>query len=169
MNIMTIAAGGIGIVAIVAAGAMLLPRHVHVERQAKFDGSVENVIRLAASNEGYQRFNPYLSADPDLKITHFGPVSGKGSGFRFDGKDGTGSQTVAEVTDNRVRYNIDLGAMGKPVQTIMAKPFGNGVLVTWSMDADMGMNPVARIIGLFMDGMIGKNLEKGLSNLASAT
>ena len=169
MNIMTIATGGFGIVAIVAAGAMLLPRLVHVERQATFNGSVESVIKLAASNKGYQRFNPYLSADPDLQISHFGPVSGKGSGFKFDGKDGKGSQTVAEVTDNKVRYDIDLGMKGKPVQTITAKPSGDGVLVTWSMDADMGMNPLARIIGLFMDGMIGEKLEKGLSNLAAAT
>lgn len=169
MNIWTIAAGGLGMVAVVAAGALLLPRHVHVERQAAFDTTIDAVIALAASNEGYQRFNPYLSADPGLKITRFGPDSGVGSGFHFDGKDGKGSQTVVKVSANSVRYDIDLGAMGQPRQTLVASAMTKGILVTWSMDADLGMNPIARILGLFMDGMIGKHLEQGLTNLATAT
>jgi hypothetical protein len=169
MNIWTILGGGTGAIALMAAGTMLLPRHVHVERQANINTDAGAVIALAASNEGYQRFNPYLSADPNLKITRYGPDTGVGSGFHFDGKDGKGKQTVAEVTRNSVRYNIDLGAMGQPVQTIKTAAVADGILVTWSMDADLGMNPVARVFGLFMDGMIGKTLEQGLTNLASAT
>ena len=42
----------------------------------------------------------------------FGPAEGIGSGFRFDGKEGKGTQTVTEVTATRVTHLIDLGAMG---------------------------------------------------------
>lgn len=169
MNIMTLLAGGAGAIAILAAGTMLLPRHVHVERQALVNAEPQTIIALAASNEGYQAFNPYKKVDPELKITQFGPSSGIGSGFHFDGKDGKGSQTVAEVTDKFVRYNIDLGAKGQPTQTIHAENTDQGVVVTWSMDADLGINPIARIIGLFMDGMLGKTFEDGLDHLNSAT
>jgi len=111
MNITTLIGTGAGVLAIAIGGTFLLPRHIHVERQATVPAKPEAVIALAASNEGYQRFNPYLTADPDLKINHFGPQSGIGSGFRFDGKDGKGSQTVAAVSADSVRYDIDLGAM----------------------------------------------------------
>ena len=104
-----------------------------------------------------------------MKITHFGPETGVGSGFHFDGKDGKGNQTVAAISENSVSYMIDLGAMGQPTQTISVTPTDDGSLVVWSMDADMGMNPIARVIGRFMDGMMGKTFESGLQNLASAT
>ncbi len=169
MNILTLLGGGTAVIAVTAACTLLLPRHVHVQRQATVAAAPEAVLELAASNRAYQRFNPYLSADPKLNITHFGPESGAGSGFHFDGKDGKGSQTVATVTDESVRYDIDLGAMGQPVQMITATPTAAGAEVTWSMDMDLGYNPVARIFGLFMDKMIGKTFEQGLDNLATAT
>lgn len=169
MTMYQVLIGGAGVIALLLAGTMLLPRTVHIERQAKMDSSMADVIALAASNEGYQQFNPYLTADPNLKISTFGPDSGVGSGFNFDGKDGTGSQTVASVTDDTVHYNIDLGSMGQPTQTLHVDEIAGGVSVTWSMDADLGYNPIARVFGLFMDGMIGKTLEQGLVNLETAT
>ncbi len=31
---------------------------------------------------------------------------------------------------------------------------------------DLGINPVLRVMGLFMDGMIGPSFELGLANIA---
>ncbi len=169
MNTMTLFTGGTGALMILVAGTFMLPRHVHVERQATMDATPEAIIALASSNQGYQKFNPYLSSDPDLQITRFGPASGIGSGFNFNGREGRGKQVVAEITPESVRYNIDLGFKGQPVQMIKTTRTAKGLLVTWSMDADMGMNPIARVMGLFLEGKIGKTLEHGLSNLASAT
>lgn len=168
MTIWTYLAGGVGALTLIAAGTLLLPRQIHVERQAVMATSPATILSLAASNAGYQKFNPYLTADANLKITPFGPESGVGSGFRFNGKDGKGSQTVTAVTQDTVRYNIDLGAMGKPAQEISAVEAQGGTLVTWRMDMDLGYNPVFRVFGLFMDGMVGKTFEQGLDNLASA-
>lgn len=168
MTIWTILAGGTGMLVLAAAGTLLLPRHVHVERSATLAAAPEAVLALAASNTGFQRFNPYLSADPALNIAPFGPETGVGSGFAFDGRDGKGTQVVADVSDTAVRYDIDLGPMGKPTQTIAAMPVDAGVVVTWSMDADMGFNPVGRVMGLFLDGMMGQTFEQGLGNLAAA-
>lgn len=160
---------GAGAIALAIAATYLLPAQVHVERTAHLKAAPEAILALAASNEGYQRFNPYLAADAAVKITHFGPASGVGSGFHFDGKDGKGSQTVAEVGPNHVRYEIDLGPMGKPTQTLRVVPSDDGTQVVWSMDADMGLNPIGRVMGLFMDNMMGKTFEAGLTRLADAT
>ena len=151
------------------ASTFLLPRIVTVERSAQVTATPANIIARAASNTGYQTFNPYRTADPALKIDPFGPEHGVGSGFHFEGKDGKGSQTVAAVTETSVTYAIDMGAMGQPTQILSARPNANGSDVTWTVEADMGMNPIARVIGLFMDGFMGKTLEQGLTNLDAAS
>ncbi|MEO0487758.1 MAG: SRPBCC family protein [Pseudomonadota bacterium] len=169
MKLTKLAAYGVGTLAILAAATQALPRHITVERTATIEAAPAAVIAMAASNEGYQRFNPYIDFDPELRLEMFGPASGVGSGFTFDGKDGTGQQVVAAVADDRVTFDLDLGPMGQPVQAISAVPAGNGAQVTWTMDMDLGLNPVARVMGLFMDGMVGPSFEQGLANIADVT
>ncbi|MEM8587997.1 MAG: SRPBCC family protein [Pseudomonadota bacterium] len=168
MTFVQILAASAGLVALIVAATLLLPRHVRVERRAVIDADAGAVLSLAASGEGYQRFNPYKTKDPDLSITLFGPESGVGSGFNFAGRDGKGSQTVSAVSGDAVEFDIDLGPMGKPRQTIRAEQCAGGTSVTWSMQADMGLNPIGRVMGLFMDRMIGPTFERGLANLAAA-
>jgi len=157
-----------GTLAVAAAGSMMLPRTVEVTRSAHVALAPSQVLALAASTEGYQTFNPYLTADPNLSIVPFGPAQGLGAGFAFDGKDGKGTQTVAEITAEQVTYAIDMGALGQPTQSIRALPAEGGSTVTWRVQSDMGMNPVFRVFGLFMDGMMGKTFEQGLANLNEA-
>lgn len=158
-----------GILFLMVAATFALPRHVSVDRSTLMTASPEAILSLAASNEGYQAFNPYKTLDPALSIDLFGPTSGVGSGFHFDGKGGTGTQTVSKVTENAVVYAVDLGALGQPVQSIRTTPSELGAKVTWRVEADMGFNPVFRIMGLFMNRMMGPTFEIGLANLAKAT
>lgn len=169
MHIKKIASYSIATTMILAAASLALPRHVKIERSAVIEAAPEAVLELAASNAGYQKFNPYRKLDPDLSVEMFGPPTGVGSGFSFDSKDGTGSQTVADVTLVSVHFDLDLGPLGQPTQAISAVVTPGGTKVTWSMQADMGFNPVFRVMGLFMDGMVGPNFELGLENLADVT
>jgi hypothetical protein len=162
---MTIIYTVLAIIAAIVLIALLLPRKVVVTRQADVSLCPEDVIARVASTEGFQTFNPYCTTDPNLKITPFGPAEGVGSGFRFEGKEGKGTQTVTDVTDARVTHLIDLGAMGKPVQTIEAEATDTGARVTWTVTSDMGYNPIFRIFGLFMDRTLGKTYELGLKNI----
>ncbi len=156
-------------VAALTVASFALPRHVSIERSAVVEAAPEAVIELAASNRGYQAFNPYKDLDPNLQVQMFGPSSGVGSGFSFESKDGAGQQTVASVTADQVVFDLDLGPLGQPTQAITAIAVDGATEVTWSMDMDLGMNPVFRVMGLFMDGMIGPNFELGLANIADVT
>ncbi|MEM9437297.1 MAG: SRPBCC family protein [Pseudomonadota bacterium] len=168
MTIVTTAAIVAGSLAVAAAGTLLLPRNVEVARSAHVALAPEDVMALATSTEGFQSFNPYLTADPELKIAPFGPAAGVGAGFAFDGKDGKGTQTISEITETSVTYAIDMGAMGQPTQIIEAAAAEGGSTVTWTVQSDLGMNPVFRVFGLFMDGMLGKTYEQGLANMNEA-
>ncbi len=156
-------------VAVLAAASLALPRHVNIERTAVINATPEAVIELAASNTGYQAFNPYKDLDPNLQVEMFGPATGVGSGFSFESKDGAGKQTVASVTADQVVFDLDLGPLGQPRQAISAVAVNGATEVTWTMDMDLGLNPAFRVMGLFMDGMIGPNFELGLANIADVT
>jgi len=153
-------------IAALAVATLALPRHVSIERSAVIDAAPEVVIAMASSNSGYQTFNPYKDLDPNLQVKMFGPDSGVGSGFSFESKDGAGQQTVASVRADQVVFDLDLGPLGKPTQTISAVAVDGTTEVTWTMDMDLGMNPIFRVMGLFMDDMIGPNFELGLANIA---
>lgn len=169
MNLKKIAAYALGTAATLAVGTLALPRHVHIERSAMIEGIPQTVLAMAASNTGYQSFNPYRDLDPNLQVELFGPQSGVGSGFTFSSKDGVGSQTVSSVTPDTVHFDIDLGPLGQPTQAISAIATDDGTQVIWTMDADMGFNPLFRVMGLFMDGMVGPNFEQGLENIAAVS
>ena len=157
-----------GIIAVLLLACYALPSAKTVTRSAVIDANADRIYPLIASNQGFQRFNPYCDADPDLKIEHFGPENGVGSGFAFNGKDGKGTQTIIEAEQNsQVKMLIDLGAMGKPIQTFLLEDQGNGTKVVWSTRADFGNNPVGRVFGLFLEKMLGRTYERGLTNLAN--
>lgn len=169
MTLTTILLSGGAVLALGVAATFLAPREVEVSRSIVINTTPAQVLALAASTEGYQSFNPYRSENPDLVITPFGPAEGVGSGFAFQTASMKGTQTVAEVTADHVRYALDLGPQGQPSQTISVRAVPGGTEVVWTMEADMGMNPVGRVFGLFMDRMMGKTFDQGLANLAAAT
>ena len=161
-------AGGFALVALTFI-PFTLPSSVHVERSAVIEAKPDQLFNLIASNRGYQTFNPYKSTDPNLKIVLKGPEFGVGSGFTFDGKDGKGIQTISSLKLNRsVTMAIDLGYQGQPTQKFDLIPTATGTKVVWAMDMDFGMNPIGRVMGRFMDGMVGTTFEQGLANLAQA-
>ncbi|MEN0087681.1 MAG: SRPBCC family protein [Pseudomonadota bacterium] len=164
-----LAIGG-AIVAALIAAPYVLPSSKTVERTATIDAPADQIFPLLASSRGFQSFNPYKAKDPNLNIAFSGPEQGVGASFAFDGKDGKGTQTITAMQENRsVTMEIDLGPMGKPTTTFTLAPEGDATKVTWSTKSDFGMNPIGRVFGLFLDGMLGPDYEQGLDLLNQAT
>ncbi len=169
MNKIFLISGGVAaLIALLALLAFALPRQVHVERRALVAAPASALYTLAISNRGYQRFNPFKTADPSLDIKLFGPASGVGSGFRFEGGDGNGTQTVARLErDRSIEFAVEMDDYGPSTQTLSFEPTEGGTMVTWAMDKDMGNNPIGRVFGALMDSMVGKHFAQGLENLGS--
>lgn len=152
--------------AVIVAVPFVLPSSKTVERSAFVSASPEAVFAAVQSTSGYQIFNPYKDLDAKLKVTPFGPEAGVGAGFAFESKDGKGTSTISAVEANKsVTFQIDLGFMGKPVQVITMTPENGGTRVKWSVTSSFGFNPMGRVFGLFMDGMLGPHYELGLKNM----
>jgi hypothetical protein len=60
-------------------------------------------------------------------------------------------------------HSPDFGAASSG--DLLLTPDGTGTKVTWTMNGDMGSNPLLRWMSLFGDRMVGADFEAGLANL----
>jgi carbon monoxide dehydrogenase subunit G len=170
MALSNLVIGSTAIVSILGLVVLALPARKRVERSAVVAASPEAVFEVLSSTAGFQTFNPYRDDEPELKIVPFGPASGIGAGFAFEGKSTKGTQTITQCEPNKsVTMQIDLGSMGKPTQTFTVTPDSGGTRVTWATESAFGMNPIGRVFGLMMDGYLGPIYERGLANLAKTS
>lgn len=162
MNLLPLVTLSAGVLALAGLAALALPRTAHVERSALISSPPDVLRALVSSTAGFQAFNPFRAEDPALEIRVTGPASGVGAGFSWKGSAGEGTQTIVVDEPGRVAMQLDLGAMGRPLQTFTLEPAGGATRVVWALDADLGFNPLARVAGLFIDRMLGHTYERGL-------
>ena len=55
--------------------------------------------------------------------------------------------------------------MGVAKSLVTLSADGNATRTTWTVDVDMGANPIGHYVGLTMDGMLGKDFASGLAKL----
>lgn len=161
----------IGVVVLIAAVigiAFLLPQNVHVERSTVIGAAPDAIYAVVADLTRSKEWGPWYKRDPQMKLTLEGPPAGKGARMRWESAtEGSGSQEIIEVEENkRVKTKLDFGDQGTAYATIdLSLAEQGGTKVVWSMDTDVGMNPVSRYFGLMFDSWIGKDYEEGLANL----
>jgi hypothetical protein len=117
-------------------------------------------------------WSPWAKLDPAMKQTHEGAPAGPGAVYSWAGnKDvGEGRMTITESRANEfVRIKLEFL---KPFAATNAteftfKPAGAGTEATWSMTGRN--NFMLKAVGLFMnmDTMVGRDFEKGLTQLKS--
>ncbi len=156
------------VVAFVAI-AYLLPREVAVSRTVQISASPETVFPHVNSLQKFSEWSPWSGLDPDMKVTYSGPEAGVGNTMVWTSEHpnvGNGTQIITASAENEsVMTSLDFGPMGTADAEFLLAAKDGETMVTWGFVSDMGMNPIARWMGLMMDGWIGTDYEKGLSNL----
>ncbi len=165
----------IAVVVLIAAAASLAylqPRHVIVERDLVISAPAEDIFPHLNSLQAFSEWSPWGDYDPDMQITYSGPESGVGNVMEWTSDHqnvGNGRQEIVEVIDNEtVRTSLDFGGMGTAEAWWTLAAEGDATRVTWGLNADMGNSPMGRWFGLFMDGMVGADYERGLGQLQAA-
>jgi Polyketide cyclase / dehydrase and lipid transport len=164
--------GGAFVVTLVAS-TFALPRYVHVERSSVVSAPPAAAYEVFSKPVAFHGINPFREIHPDLKMTMTGPTQGVGAAYAWEGKGERGSQTIIAVRqDAEVRMQLELGAQGRPLQTFTMTPISErtkeGTKVTWAMDADLGYNPIARVIGQTLEGRLGSIYQRGLQKLSES-
>ncbi|WKN33019.1 SRPBCC family protein [Porifericola rhodea] len=145
-----------------------LPASYHVERSIVIERPVSMVYPKVSNLHKWVDWNPWTESDSTVKTTIKGTGKEVGSVWSWNGKlVGIGSLTLQEVQPNK-KISSKL-AFEKPqmfesddIWTFEEVP--EGTKVTWINEGELSY-PINRVFGLFLDGMLGPDYEKGLKNL----
>lgn len=161
--------GLLGIVAVLAAVGMLLPRQVTVARSIQIDAAPEQIFPHVNSLKAGAAWSPWLGIDPNIKTDFLGPEAGVGAALVWSSDHpnvGNGRQEIVESDPlSRVVTALDFAEMGTAKASVLLDPAPGATNVTWTLDTDMGAGPVGRWMGLMMDTWVGADYETGLANL----
>ena len=156
-------------VIIAAIGFIFFPSHIHVERKALINQKQNVVYNYVNNFDNWNSWSPWYPLDTAAAFSFVGPHSGVGATFKWESlvKDvGKGSMTITDaLPDSLIKQDLNFMEQGTAKSSYRFSPEGNGTNVTWAFDVEAGANPLFRIMGGFMDGMLGKDFEKGLTNL----
>jgi len=154
---------------IVVSIGFILPRKVHVERRLLLSASQKTIFNQVNTLKNWVKWSPWLQIDTTMQLVFSGPESGVGAYLKWFSNDknvGNGSiSIVSSVSSDSLAVVFDFAEKGKSTGRFVFIKENQGTNVIYSMDSDLGMNPVSRWFGLFSDHLIGPDIDQGLFNL----
>lgn len=161
--------GGLaGLVLVAVVAAFFFPRQYRVERTTVIQARPEVVFAHFGDLRAWQKWTAWHERDPNMKLSFSENTSSVGGWSAWESKnEGNGKMTLTSVEpQKRAVYRLEFPDHGMVTNgTIELQPADKGVRVAWITEGDLGMNPINRWFGLFLDGMIGKDFEEGLAKL----
>jgi hypothetical protein len=141
------------------------PKSVKISRSLIISATSEMLYPYISRPVLIQKWNPFLSADPDAKVQFFGPDSGVGAAWSWVGpKAGKGKATLIECEHQhlvklRLEFEKPFKATNQGEYALKAQ--GNQTEVQWVV-YETALIP--RVISLFLnlDKLVGGLFEKGL-------
>lgn len=117
-------------------------------------------------------WSPWEGLDPAMTRSYSGPTSGPGAHYAWDGnrKAGSGSMQIVDASEQRVDVDLRFTRPWKAVNPVSFTlvPEGDQTRVTWTMDGE-NKGFAALFAKVFnMDAMLGKDFDKGLTQLKAA-
>jgi uncharacterized protein YndB with AHSA1/START domain len=158
----------VGLVALLFVGGSFLSPEFRAVRSTLVNAPPDKVYALLADPREWKRWTVWNQRDPAMAITYSGPASGAGAGWAWQSKtEGDGKMTfTAAEPGKRLAYELFFPDFGTTsTGALELAPQGSGTQVTWSMNGNMGSNPLFRWMALFGDRMVGPDFEAGLANL----
>ena len=130
----------------------LLPGTAQVTRSLTINAPAKAVFPYVNAMKKTESWSPWLARDPETQLTYSGPEAGVGNKMAWSSEHpqvGAGTQEIIESVENeRVRTSLDFGSMGTATAYFTLETVSGGTRVTWGFTSDLGLNPMARWMGL---------------------
>ena len=158
-----------GLIVLLLIIAFLLPSKYHVERSIFVQANKSGIYDLTAHFQKWDLWTPWTKQiDSTAKFELIGPDGQVGTKRVWDGKILKDGEMVLTqlVPGELVAYDLafhkgEYRSKGK----ITIETQGDSCKVSWIDDGDLGYNPFARYMGLFMGKMMNPDFDKGLAKL----
>jgi hypothetical protein len=168
--LLRILAGLAVLVLLLVLVAFLLPRQYRVERVAVIKARPDAIHAQIADLRAWKTWGAWQERDPGMKLSYSEKSTGPGAWSAWESKqEGNGKMTIVSQTPSKVVYDLefpDFGTKSQGYLELTPDAAGTSTKVTWVDAGDLGMNPMNRWFGLFIEKMIGPDFEKGLANIA---
>ncbi|MGB0887181.1 MAG: SRPBCC family protein [Vicingaceae bacterium] len=151
--------------------SVFLPSNFFLERTIVVDADKAIVFNQVNNLKEWKNWSAWADKDPEiykLEDKFSNPSYGEGASFRWHSKhkevdEGT-IKIVETIKDDTIKTVVNFG-MGDALANWSFTNVADGVEVKWSLTVDFGFSPFAKFFGLFMEGMVASDYEKGLQNL----
>lgn len=168
MKILLKILGGLAVlILLLVVVAFFLPRQYQVRRSVVINARPDTVLAQVADLRAWKNWSAWHERDPRMKLAYSTQPTGVGAWASWESKtEGNGKMTVTGLAPAAVRYHLefpDNGFQSDGGMDLTAE--GAGTRVTWFDGGDLGMNPLNRWFGLFLDKLIGQDFARGLANL----
>ncbi|TDQ10256.1 SRPBCC family protein [Pedobacter metabolipauper] len=146
-----------------------LPKSYSVSRSIEINKPDSTVYQKALDFNDFAKWNPWMEMEPSAKKTVTGDGVSVGSVFSWVGKEvGTGSMTIEKLNPYKQideRLNFIEPFESTALTSFYFEPLPNGsTKVTWDFRGE-STSIMERWMSLTFESMLGKDYEKGLSNL----
>lgn len=161
----------VAIVAVVLVIALFVKKEYHVQRSISVGKPSTEVFDYVRYIKNQDYYNKWSMIDTNSRRTHSGTDGMPGYRLAWDSdnsKAGKGEQEIAKIEEGRrVDWNLHFiePFEGNANAYMTTSPQDNQTLVTWAMDgkSKYPMN----FMNLFMDNMLGGDMERSLQRLKS--
>lgn len=168
-----IAIGLVIIIGLILALAATKPDSFSMQRSITIKAPPEKIMALIVDFHHWPAWSPWEKLDPGMQRTFSGASNGKGAVYAWTGNSDVG-QGRMEITDYvaPTSTTIKLEFIEPVAMTNMTQfaltPQGDHTNVTWTMNGPMPF--ITKVMSVFtsMDAMVGRDFEKGLSQLKAA-
>ena len=153
---------------VLVLASFFLPRNYRVERSIVIKAKPEVVFAQFGDLRAWKSWGAWQERDPGMKITYSEKTTGVGAWSAWESqKEGNGRMTIKSIEPAKsAHYLLEFPDMSMQSNGSMTlEPADGGVKLIWVDGGDLGMNPMSRWFGLFLDRIIGPDFEKGLANM----
>jgi len=159
----------LGILILLVLVSYLLPKTYKVERSITMKAKPSVAYGLVSNLNRWEVWSPWNKVyDTTAVFEMQGPDGTIGSIRKWNGElIGEGEMIITDLKNNELlEYELLFeGGKYRSVGKVIILPEGDSLKVSLSDEGDLGYNPMARYMGLFMESMMGPDFEKGLSKL----
>lgn len=150
----------------------LQPSEYRVERSTMIAAPASAVFPHVNDFRKWQDWSPWAKLDPDAKITFEGPESGEGTIMAWNGNKevGEGKMTLVESKPDeavKIKVGFTRPFEGGTNSAFEFSPKGDETEIVWAMHGNHGFVEKAFFLLMGGPGMMGADIEKGLSQLKS--
>lgn len=148
--------------------AIFISREYDVKRDVVVNKPKAEVFDYVKHIKNQDYYNPWNTADPNMKKNFTGTDGTVGFIYAWDGNSevGQGEQEITEIAEGE-HINMDLRFIrpfeGVAYSYMTTKDTVGGTKVTWGMKGYS--NYPMNFMNLFMEGSLGGTFEKGLAKL----